>query len=600
MNTIGLVILVSIFVILCVVGLILVLAVAATRGRQRTETVTSLTQVVHNLPRWPIREALLQVSQELTLLQTSADIARKAGVPASLTERVIRESESAADSLRQSAERVAAAAAQRVDYAALAPYLQREEARLTGLAEAIRQTREGLAGLTLALGEEGALENAETRLRILGEVAGLPLPTQESVAAVPLVVEAVQVEGGAEPVALPPPQLSTGVEPAGGAIPAVSVTRKRRPFLPISPQNAERLTCLHSFTSVSGPASFCFSPDGSSLLALSSVDGAQLWRVKDGKLVSQVEHPGVRCVAMALTGGRLATGAGDGSVRLWRAGDSELLHTLLGHQGAVDQVAFSDNGSRLATKAGDGTVRLWRVHDGMFLYDLVGAAPDQVVISFFPLAVLGLIAGQTLQLWKAEDGLQPWVQLRNQDRSWVSSLRQVGLAPDATLVAVVEYCEYIEYAEDLTGHGISNIYRLRTWDVDGEPREVSFSDRLACEPARAGVLFAPDSKNLAWSVGENLSLLRMGPEWVRQGAAISRLRGHTAAVNSVSFAPDSTLVVSGADDATVRLWRTGDGALLRTLEGHSQPVCQVAFSADGCLLASASLDGNVQCWGVPV
>jgi len=41
--------------------------------------------------------------------------------------------------------------------------------------------------------------------------------------------------------------------------------------------------------------------------------------------------------------------------------DGTHLHTLLGRQGSVDSLAFSPEGPLLASGSGDGTVRLWGV-----------------------------------------------------------------------------------------------------------------------------------------------------------------------------------------------------------------------------------------------
>jgi WD40 repeat protein len=66
--------------------------------------------------------------------------------------------------------------------------------------------------------------------------------------------------------------------------------------------------------------------------------------------------------------------------------------------------------------------------------------------------------------------------------------------------------------------------------------------------------------------------------------------GHADYVNSVAFSPDGTLLASGSDDKTIKLWRVSDGSLVRTLTGHTYWVNSVAFSPDGTLLASGSSD----------
>ncbi|HEY2148622.1 MAG TPA: WD40 repeat domain-containing protein, partial [Pirellulales bacterium] len=76
------------------------------------------------------------------------------------------------------------------------------------------------------------------------------------------------------------------------------------------------------------------------------------------------------------------------------------------------------------------------------------------------------------------------------------------------------------------------------------------------------------------------------------------LRGHRGQVYSVAFSPDGTLLASGAEDHTVKLWSVATGECRATLAGHLADVNCVAFSTDGHVVASAGDDGSVRLWNV--
>jgi WD40 repeat protein len=74
------------------------------------------------------------------------------------------------------------------------------------------------------------------------------------------------------------------------------------------------------------------------------------------------------------------------------------------------------------------------------------------------------------------------------------------------------------------------------------------------------------------------------------------LEGHKQGVNSVAFSPDSTQIISGSDDHTIRVWDAVSGAHLHTMNGHKSRVSSVAFSPDGSQIISGSGDHTVRVW----
>ncbi|WP_420642255.1 protein kinase domain-containing protein [Candidatus Leptofilum sp.] len=109
-----------------------------------------------------------------------------------------------------------------------------------------------------------------------------------------------------------------------------------------------------------------FSPDGS-LVAAGSVDGtAVIWSVVTNEIVQTLAgHEGaVNDVAFSGDGRFLATASSDGTARLWSAENGEALRVFSGHGGPVLSVALSQDGNRLATGSADRTTKLWDTATG--------------------------------------------------------------------------------------------------------------------------------------------------------------------------------------------------------------------------------------------
>jgi len=80
------------------------------------------------------------------------------------------------------------------------------------------------------------------------------------------------------------------------------------------------------------------------------------------------------------------------------------------------------------------------------------------------------------------------------------------------------------------------------------------------------------------------------------GKLIRTFEGHKERVTSVVFSPDGSMIASGSEDGSIKLWDTQNGVLLRTIKDHNSDVTSVAFSPDGNMIASGDDSRTVKLW----
>lgn len=120
------------------------------------------------------------------------------------------------------------------------------------------------------------------------------------------------------------------------------------------------------------------------------------------------------------------------------------------------------------------------------------------------------------------------------------------------------------------------------------------SDVIEAKGSTNSVSFSPDGTMLA-SGGQDETIRLWDLE---TGESISTFSGHERSVESVDFSPDGTMIASGSMDETIRLWNIDTGQAVNVLIGHSEGVKSVAFSPDGTTIVSGSSDGTVRRWDV--
>ncbi|KAJ9617099.1 U3 snoRNP protein [Cladophialophora chaetospira] len=77
---------------------------------------------------------------------------------------------------------------------------------------------------------------------------------------------------------------------------------------------------------------------------------------------------------------------------------------------------------------------------------------------------------------------------------------------------------------------------------------------------------------------------------------ILKQSSHLDAMTTLTYSPDSTRIITGADDGLIKIWDVSSGFHIATFTEHTSAVTASAYSKRGNILLTSSLDGSVRAW----
>lgn len=138
---------------------------------------------------------------------------------------------------------------------------------------------------------------------------------------------------------------------------------------------------------------------------------------------------------------------------------------------------------------------------------------------------------------------------------------------------------------------------------NGQPNSQGKGDRTAAQPAKRPMpwLMAAGLAGLC-IIGAAVYRWQTTPAPIQSSpqapayGPLTTFKGHSGKINDLALSLDQTLLASGSDDQTVKLWDLQSGEERRSLPRHRDRVQAVAFSPDGKLVVSGSGSGEVLVW----
>jgi len=236
---------------------------------------------------------------------------------------------------------------------------------------------------------------------------------------------------------------------------------------------------------------------------------------------------GTRLVVFSPDGSRIASGACDGTLRVFDAlsANSEPQWEVNAHADTIKGLDFSPDGKHLLSMANNGIVKVWDAASGEFVRQFGGNDGS------------GRKPEDHMAMALSGDG------------------KQAAVARNGT---------------------------VEVWDEESGKLTTTF---VAHKGKIAALAFSPDSKTIVTSERGAEHAVKV---WsLPQGEAKHTLAGHGGTVFSVAFSPTGRILATGSWDGTVRFWNPADGEGLGTLFAfHS--INAMGFSPDGSKLATAT------------
>ncbi|XP_037624904.1 NACHT domain- and WD repeat-containing protein 1 isoform X1 [Sebastes umbrosus] len=319
---------------------------------------------------------------------------------------------------------------------------------------------------------------------------------------------------------------------------------------------------------------------------------------------------GVLCVDTSMEAELLVAGSDDGVVAVWSLADQLLVHSLLGHTGAVLSVKVVESSAHCLSLAADGSLRRWSLMTGQQLLCIqevvpVDSAPSSVHLHLCEHKIFVYTRTQ-VKVWKL-DGAELLSSSSDDDGSIILGVLGESIVSlcDSGLVRISHPVNETVETRLENSQRTLTLVKSVTLPKRGKVFVVSkegFLYQISRMGRQTAVKFplvpsllsvTEDEKILIAGSDRTLSLFNIDSDFVDGFLDLQ----HDDSVLSACVSSDCRLLASGAADQLIRIWSVTTGGLLDTLCGSDSPVTSVVLY-NGFVVSASTAAPSVHMWSL--